>query len=91
MTILAKDVDMWVTFNEPIAVYVGHALGWFAPGIKDEAYARQCLHHLLVCHGEAVKLFRRKNLPGARIGIVVDVWKHYPVRKRQSGTRYLRV
>lgn len=76
-----EDVDFWVTFNEPIAVYVGHALGWFAPGIKDEAYARQCLHHLLLCHGEAVKMFRKKNLSGSKIGIVVDVWKHYPERK----------
>lgn len=76
-----EDVDMWVTFNEPIAVYVGYALGWFAPGLKDEAYARQCLHHLLLCHGETVKLFRKKNLPNAKIGIVVDVWKHYAVRK----------
>lgn len=76
-----EDVDMWVTFNEPIAVYVGHALGWFAPGLKDEAYARQCLHHLLLCHAETVKLFRKKHLPNAKIGIVVDVWKHYPARK----------
>lgn len=76
-----EDVDFWVTFNEPIAVYVGHALGWFAPGIKDEAYARQCLHHLLICHGEAVKLFREKRLRNAQIGIVVDVWKHYPARE----------
>lgn len=75
-----EDIAMWVTFNEPIAVYVGHALGWFAPGLKDEAYARQCLHHLLLCHGETVKLFREKNLPNAQIGIVVDVWKHYPAR-----------
>lgn len=76
-----EDIPMWVTFNEPIAVYVGHALGWFAPGLKDEAYARQCLHHLLLCHGETVKLFRDKNLPNSQIGIVVDVWKHYPARK----------
>ena len=76
-----QDVDFWVTFNEPIAVYVGHALGWFAPGLKDEAYARQCLHHLLLCHGEVVKLFRKKSLDHAQIGIVVDVWKHYPERK----------
>lgn len=75
------DVDLWATFNEPIAVYVGYALGGFAPGIRDEAYARQCLHHLLLCHGEAVKLFRKKNFAHAKIGIVVDVWKHYPVRK----------
>ena len=75
------DVDFWVTFNEPIATYVGYGMGLFAPGIRDEKYARQCLHNLLVCHGEAVKLFRSKNLKNAKIGIVVDVWKHYPARK----------
>ncbi len=75
-----EDVDLWVTFNEPIAVYVGHALGFFAPGLQDEKYARQCLHHLLVCHGEVVRMFRERNLQNAKIGIVVDVWKHYPAR-----------
>ena len=74
------DVDYWVTFNEPIATYVGNAAGFFAPGLNDEAWARQCVHNLMVCHGEAVKLFRKKNLPNAKIGIVVDVWKHYPAR-----------
>ena len=74
-----EDVDYWVTFNEPIATYVGHAKGFFAPGLTDEKYARQCIHHLLVCHGEAVKLFRSRQLPG-QIGVVVDVWKHYPAR-----------
>lgn len=74
-----QDVDYWVTFNEPIATFVGHAKGFFAPGLSDEKYARQCIHHLLVCHGEAVRLFREKHLPG-RIGVVVDVWKHYPAR-----------
>lgn len=71
-----EDVDMWVTFNEPVAVYVGYAMGSFAPGLTDEKYARQALHNLLVCHGEAVKLFRSYNLPNAKIGIVVDIWKH---------------
>ena len=75
-----EDVDLWVTFNEPIAVYVGHALGFFAPGLQDEKYARQCLHHLLVCHGEVVRMFRERNLQNAKIGIVVGVWKHYPAR-----------
>lgn len=73
-------VDLWATFNEPIAVYVGHAYGFFAPGLKNEKYARQCLHNLLVCHGEAVKLFRSYHFAHAKIGIVVDVWKHYPDR-----------
>lgn len=72
-----KDIDIWVTFNEPIATWVGYGLGTFAPGLRDEKYARQALHNLLVSHGEVVKLFRSKNLPNARIGIVVDVWRHY--------------
>lgn len=74
------DVELWVTFNEPIAVYVGHAYGFFAPGLENEKYARQCLHHLLLCHGETVRLFRERGLKHAKIGIVVDVWKHYPAR-----------
>lgn len=75
-----QDVDMWVTFNEPIATFVGLAKGCFAPGLQDEKYARLALHHLLLCHGEVVKLFRRKKLSNSQIGIVVDVWKHYPGR-----------
>lgn len=75
------DVDLWVTFNEPIALFVGMAKGFFAPGLKNEKYARQCLHNLLVCHGETVKLFRQMNLNNAKIGIVVDIWKHYPARE----------
>jgi len=74
------DIDLWVTFNEPIAVYVGYALGFFAPGLRNEAYARQCTHNLLVCHGEAVKLFRERKIKNAKIGIVIDIWQHYPAR-----------
>lgn len=75
------DIPLWITFNEPIAVYVGHAKGVFAPGLTDEAYARQCIHNLLVCHGEAVKLFRSYDFQTAKIGITVDVWPHYPKRE----------
>lgn len=73
-------VAYWATFNEPIAVYVGYALGFFAPGLKNERYARRAIHHLLLCHGEAVKLFRSYHFPRAKVGIVVDVWHHYPLR-----------
>lgn len=76
-----EEIDLWVTFNEPIATYIGYGAGFFAPGLCDEKYARQALHHLLLCHGETVKLFRERELKNAKIGIVVDVWKHYPARK----------
>ena len=76
-----EDVAIWATFNEPIATYVGYAKGFFAPGLMNEKYARQALHHLLLCHGEAVKLFREYKFPNAKIGVVVDVWKHFPARE----------
>lgn len=78
------EVELWATFNEPIAVYVGHAEGFFAPGLKNEKYARQCIHNLLVCHGEVVKMFRERNLNHSKIGIVVDVWPHYPAHPGNS-------
>lgn len=75
-----EDIDFWATFNEPISIYVGYARGFFAPGLTDEEYARQSLHNLLVCHGETVKLFRSMEFRKSKIGIVMDVWKHYPAR-----------
>ena len=84
-----KDVDFWATFNEPIAMYVGHKAGYMAPGLKNEKYARQCLHNMLLCHGETVRLFREKNPGNARIGIVVDVWPHYPADPENEADRKL--
>jgi len=77
----ADRIPLWATFNEPIAVYVGYGDGFFAPGLRDEGAARQALHHLLVAHGQAVKGFRQLNATNAKIGIVVDIWKHHPARQ----------
>jgi len=77
----ADRIPLWATFNEPIAVYVGYGDGFFAPGLRDEAAARQALHHVLVAHGQAVNVFRQLNAPNAKIGIVVDIWKHHPARQ----------
>ena len=73
-------VPIWATFNEPIAIYVGYGLGFFAPGHRSEKLARQAIHHLLLAHGEAVQRFRSLRLAKAKIGIVVDIWKHHPAR-----------
>ncbi|MBQ9348941.1 MAG: family 1 glycosylhydrolase [Oscillibacter sp.] len=42
---------------------------------------------MLVCHGEAVKLFRRCSDVRGKIGVVVDVWKHYPARPEGAENR----
>ena len=46
-------VPQWATFNEPIAVYVGYALGGFAPGYRVEKSGRQANHNLLLATGKA--------------------------------------
>jgi beta-glucosidase len=74
-------VPLWATFNEPIATYVGYALGVFAPGKKLEKYGRQANHHLLMAHGEGIKRFRQEGLQNSKAGIVVDIWNHHPLRK----------
>lgn len=71
---------MWATINEPIATYVGYGLGSFAPGKRGEAFGRQANHHVLLAHGEGVKRFRQENLRDSKIGIVVDIWHHHPLR-----------
>ncbi len=86
------EIPLWVTFNEPIATYVGYGLGVFAPGRKGEKFGRQANHNLLLAHGEGVRRFRKVfgekkpfDLSHANIGIVVDVWHHHPARKDDPG------
>ncbi|KAA1380939.1 family 1 glycosylhydrolase [Aeromicrobium fastidiosum] len=71
-------VPMWATLNEPIAIWVGYGLGFFAPGIADPKTGRQAMHHAMVAHGRAVQEFRASGATGS-IGIVVDVWKRHSV------------
>lgn len=78
-------IPLWVTINEPIATYVGHAQGFFAPGKRNEQYGRQANHHILMAHGEGVRRFRQENLKNSEIGIVVDIWNHHPLRKDNEG------
>ena len=73
-------IPLWATINEPIATYVGYSGGNLAPGRGDEKTGRLANHHLLLAHGEGVRRFRQENLSKAKIGIVVDIWQHQPLR-----------
>lgn len=73
-------IPLWSTINEPIATYVGYSAGIFAPGRKSEKYGRQANHHILLAHGEGVQRFREENIKESKIGIVVDIWNHHPLR-----------
>lgn len=79
------EIPLWSTVNEPIAVYVGYGAGFFAPGRRGERFGRQANHHVLLSHGEAVRRFRQEHLKQAQVGIVVDIWKHHPLRPENEG------
>ena len=68
-------VNHFTTFNEPWCVsFLGHANGYFAPGLKDEKLAAQVAHHLLVAHGLASKALRAAARSDAlmEVGIVLN-------------------
>lgn len=71
-------VPLWTTINEPVATYVGYALGGFAPGRKLEKYGRAANHNILLAHGKGVEAFRGCGASGSQIGIVIDIWNHHP-------------
>lgn len=70
-------IPMWSTINEPIATYVGYALGGFAPGHTNEKWGNQARHNILVAHGNAVKAFRAENPKNSSVGVVIDIWKRH--------------
>ncbi len=75
---LGDRVKDWTTHNEPWCIAtLGHELGMHAPGLRDPAAALRASHHLLLSHGWAVPVLRR-NSPGARVGIVVNLAPAYP-------------
>ncbi len=80
---LGKDVDSWITHNEPFVVAaLGHEEGRFAPGHRDVSESLQVAHHLLLSHGLAVRSFRKGGYPG-KIGISLS---NYPARPASDST-----
>jgi beta-glucosidase len=75
---LGDRVRDWTTHNEPWCVAtLGHEQGVHAPGRRDPVEALQAAHHLLLSHGWAVPVLRR-NSPGARVGIALNLVPCYP-------------
>jgi beta-glucosidase len=72
-------VKRWSTLNEPISLWAGYALGWFAPGLRDKRAGRQAMHNAMVAHGRAVREYRASSHSDGEIGIVLDIWKREPL------------
>lgn len=73
---LGDKVKMWYTINEPwSSAVLGHGLGTFAPGIKDQTKAvYEAGHHQLLAHAAAAKIYREKyqQKQQGKIGIVLS-------------------
>jgi beta-glucosidase len=65
---LGDAVPFWIPVNEPFcAGMIGHLQGRHAPGLVDLASALAASHHLMLAHGEAVRLVR-ELAPAAQVG-----------------------
>lgn len=61
-------VKNWMIINEPSVIsYLGHALGIFAPGIKDERQYWACVHHLNMVVGTTFRTIKAID-PMLRVG-----------------------
>ncbi len=62
----------WMTLNEPYcSAFIGHAEGRHAPGLTDERYGVEAMHHLLLAHGLGTIALRAND--EAPIGLVSNV------------------
>ena len=74
---LGDRVTYWITHNEPwVIAWLGYGLGVHAPGRTSTADALAAAHHVLLSHGLAVEAIRRES-PGARVGITLDLEPAY--------------
>jgi beta-glucosidase len=81
---LGDRVGMWVTHNEPwVVAILGYAHGVHAPGMCDYSKGYSAAHHLLLSHGEVVRLFRQGGYEG-EIGIVLNLPRHLPASDREE-------
>jgi beta-glucosidase len=75
---LGDRVRLWTTHNEPYcSSWLGYVTGEHAPGRTSLAAGAAAAHHVLLSHGFAVAAIRRE-VPGARVGIVLDSWPQHP-------------
>jgi beta-glucosidase len=70
--VLGDRLASLVTHNEPwCTAQLGHAMGKFAPGLRDAQLALQVSHHLLLSHGLAIAAMRADKVR-APLGIVLN-------------------
>jgi len=86
-TRLGDSVTNWMTFNEPaVYAFLGHADGLHAPGLRDWPTAIRVADNELRAHAAAVAAIR-SEVPGARIGVAVDINHFAPATDSDEDVR----
>ncbi|MDB5059211.1 MAG: beta-glucosidase, partial [Chloroflexi bacterium] len=71
---LGDRVRNWITHNEPWCVaFLGNLVGNHAPGLTDLQTAISVAHHVLLSHGVSVPVIRDNSVPGAQVGITLNL------------------
>ena len=84
---LGDRVSDWMTFNEPaVYAFLGHADGIHAPGLRHWPTAIKVGHNELLAHVAAVDVIR-DAVPGARIGMAIDVNQAVPATDSERDRR----
>lgn len=84
---LSAYVTYWGTFNEPQCfIPLGYEIGYHAPFLKEpEDAVKQMVRHMLLAHGEAVKVIRKSAKTPPKIGIAMAVSAYVPLNETQEG------
>lgn len=78
----SEDVKYWMTFNEPqVFIMSAYVIGNFAP-FKHAVFSyKNCLRHMLLAHGKAVKLIRSRAKTEPKIGIAMAATTYIPANE----------
>ena len=83
---LSGQVRYWMTFNEPqVFIMLGYVMGSFAPFEHAVFSYKNCLRHMLLAHGKAVKLIRETAKLEPLVGIAMAATTYIPDREDSAG------
>ena len=85
---LSEDVQYWMTFNEPQCfIMLAYVMGAHAPFQHAVFSYKNCLRHMLLAHGKAVKLIRETAKRKPIIGIAMASTTYIPDSEDEAGLK----
>jgi beta-glucosidase len=83
-TRLGDRVRHWITQCEPwVVAWLGYGMGEHAPGRTSEADALAAAHHVLLSHGLAAQVLKRRSAE-AEVGITIDLVAFHALTDSQA-------